>query len=101
MAVAVVAQGAASALGVGRDGFDVGGAHASARAAWSSRPPAKPFGRVLDCDAERADRPRALLELGLVQVVSGLNENQPHWRGARLGVVVGTSSGGLPALERA
>jgi len=98
---AIVAYGAASALGVGRAAFDVGKPHDRPPQVWSTRAPGKPFGRVLSCDAERAERPRALLELGLSQVAEQLNAQNPHWRSLRVGVVIGTSSGGFAALERA
>lgn len=101
MSVAVVAWGAASALGVGEAAFDVGGAGEPPRAAWASRAFGKPFGRVSACHAERAARPAALLELGLTQLVAQLDHQAPGWRGRRLGVIVGTSSGGLAAFERA
>ncbi|HYQ18076.1 MAG TPA: beta-ketoacyl synthase N-terminal-like domain-containing protein, partial [Polyangiaceae bacterium] len=68
---------------------------------WSSRAAGKPFARVTACEEARAERPRALLALGLAQVVEQLDQGRPGWRGSRLGVVIGTSSGGLPALERA
>ena len=68
--MAIIARGAASALGVGAAAFDVLGLGDAAPSAWSSRPPGKPFARVTACDAERS-------------------------------VVVGTSSGGFAALERA
>jgi 3-oxoacyl-[acyl-carrier-protein] synthase-1/3-oxoacyl-[acyl-carrier-protein] synthase II len=42
-----------------------------------------------------------LLELGLRQVVEQLSLRDPAWRRLRLGVIVGTSSGGFAALERA
>ena len=101
MAAAVVAFGAASALGVGRAAFDVGGPGERPVGAWSAREAGKPFARVLGCAAERPRRPRALLELGLSQVVQQLTARDPDWRRLRLGVIVGTSSGGFAALERA
>ena len=101
MAAAIVAFGAASALGLGQAAFDVGGPGALPANAWSSRVPGKPFGRVLACEAARADRPQALLELGLDQVVAQLDARDSDWRERRLGVVIGTSSGGFAALERA
>lgn len=101
MAVAIVARGAASALGLGAAAFDVGAAHQPARSAWSPRACGKPFGRVSACAAARADRPRALLELGLLQVVDELSRQYPDWRKRRLGMAIGTSSGGVAALERA
>jgi len=101
MAVAIVAFGAASALGVGQAAFDVGGPGERPRSAWSTRAAGKPFARVGACEAARAERPRALLELGLSQIVQQLTEQDPAWRGRRLGVIIGTSSGGFAALERA
>jgi 3-oxoacyl-[acyl-carrier-protein] synthase II len=101
VAAAIVAFGAASALGVGRAAFDVGGPGERPRSAWSTRVGGKPFARVLACEAARAERPRALLELGLCQVAEQLSLRDPAWRRLRLGVIVGTSSGGFAALERA
>jgi len=101
VAAAIVAWGAASALGVGRAAFDVEGDAAAPRVAWSTRPSGRPFARVTSCVAARAERPRALLELGLSQLVGQLDEREPGWRRRRLGVVIGSSSGGLPALETA
>jgi len=101
MTAAIVAFGAASALGVGRAAFDVGGPGERPRSAWAERAAGKPFARVGACDASHADRPRALLDLGLRQIVQQLTELQPEWRGRRLGVIIGTSSGGFAALERA
>ncbi|HEX2873112.1 MAG TPA: beta-ketoacyl synthase N-terminal-like domain-containing protein [Polyangiaceae bacterium] len=101
MAAAVVAFGAASALGQAEAAFDVGEPGAQPRDVWSSRAGGKPFGRVLSCAASPAERPRALLELGFDQVVERLGVWDPEWRRLRLGVIVGTSSGGFAALERA
>jgi 3-oxoacyl-[acyl-carrier-protein] synthase II len=99
--VAVVARGAASASGIGLAAFDVGGPGEAPRVLQSLRPPGKPFGRVLGCSAARAERPRALLELGLQQVVAELTALDGAWRRQRLGVIIGSSSGGLAALELA
>src|SRR4051812_37727558 len=101
MAVSIVAFGAASALGLGQAAFDVGGPGERPRRAWSTRAAGKPFARVGACAAARADRPRALLELGLGQIVEQLTALDPGWRSRRLGVIIGTSSGGFAALERA
>lgn len=101
MAAAVVAYGAASALGLGRVAFDVGGPQAKPASAWSVRAPGKPFGRVRECTADRADRPRALLQHALTQLEQQLDAFNPRWRSLRVGVVIGTSSGGFAALERA
>ncbi len=101
MSAAVLAFGAASALGVGRAAFDVGSEGDAPPDAWSTRRGGKPFGRVRAVPAPPAERPRALLELGLRQVVAGLSERVPEWRSLRVGLAIGTSSGGFAALERA
>ena len=101
MAAAIVAFGAVSALGEGQTAFDVGGPGERPRSVWATRAFEKPFARASACQAARADRPRALLELGLSQIVTQLNEQDPAWRSQRLGVIIGTSSGGFAALERA
>ncbi|RYZ03886.1 MAG: 3-oxoacyl-ACP synthase [Myxococcales bacterium] len=101
MSAAILAYGAASALGVGAEAFEVGGAGAAPKDCWSARRGGKPFARVNGLSAAHAERPRALLELGLDQVVAGLSERLPGWQNLRLGVAIGTSSGGFAALERA
>lgn len=99
--VAVIAYGSASALGLGAAAFDVGEPHAPARTRLSEREGGRPFGRVLESQAAREQRPRALLELGLGLLVAELSRHEPGWRQLRVGVAIGTSSGGLAALERA
>jgi 3-oxoacyl-[acyl-carrier-protein] synthase-1/3-oxoacyl-[acyl-carrier-protein] synthase II len=101
MSAAILAFGAVSSLGVGDAAFDVGGAGAAPPDAWSERRGGKPFGRVRSLAAAPAERPRALLELGLRQVLAELSTRVPQWRGLRLGVAIGTSSGGFAAFERA
>ncbi len=101
MSVAVIAYGAASSLGVGRAAFDVGGAGAAARRSWSARARGRPFARVSACSSPREERPAALLALGLDELVRGLSARDPGFRERKLGVVIGTSSGGFAALERA
>jgi 3-oxoacyl-[acyl-carrier-protein] synthase-1/3-oxoacyl-[acyl-carrier-protein] synthase II len=101
MPAAVIAYGAASALGVGEAAFALGPIGAAAPRALSTRAGGKPFGRVNACDAERSRRPGALLELGLRQVTEQLERSRRSFRQQRLGVVIGTSSGGFAALERA
>jgi 3-oxoacyl-[acyl-carrier-protein] synthase-1/3-oxoacyl-[acyl-carrier-protein] synthase II len=98
---AVIAYGAASALGLGADSCDVGEPGALARTQLSQRAGGKPFGRVLGSPTPREHRPRALLELGLGLLVAELEQREPGWRQLRLGIVIGTSSGGMAALERA
>lgn len=101
MSAAVLAFGAASALGVGGAAFDVGASGAAPADAWSTRRGGKPFGRVRAVTAPPAERPRALLELGLSQALAGLSARLPGWEKLRLGLAIGTSSGGFAALERA
>jgi 3-oxoacyl-[acyl-carrier-protein] synthase-1/3-oxoacyl-[acyl-carrier-protein] synthase II len=101
VAAAIVAFGAVSALGEERAAFDVGGAGEPARSAWSERGGGKPFGRAISCRSPRPERPRALLELGLRQVAQQLTRRNAEWRRVRVGLIVGTSSGGFAALERA
>lgn len=100
MAAAIVARGAASALGIGTAAFEVGAAHQAAPTAWATRGAGKPFARVSACEAARSERPRALLELGLLQLVAELDARSPDWRAQRVGVVIGSSSGAFAALER-
>ena len=99
MAAAIVAFGAVSALGEGQTAFDVGGPGERPRNVWATRAFEKPFARASACQAARADRPRALLDLGLSQIVTQLNEQDPAWRSRRLGVIIGTSSGGFAAVD--
>jgi 3-oxoacyl-[acyl-carrier-protein] synthase-1/3-oxoacyl-[acyl-carrier-protein] synthase II len=98
---AVIAYGAASALGLGATACDVGEQRALPRSRLSRREGGKPFGRVLGLEVPREHRPRELLELGLGLLVAELERHEPGWRQLRVGVVIGTSSGGLAALERA
>jgi 3-oxoacyl-[acyl-carrier-protein] synthase-1/3-oxoacyl-[acyl-carrier-protein] synthase II len=107
--VAIVAMGAVSALGRGERAIAVGA------------PGERPCSRVAD-DPELAraglkkprtarvpsallppesDRARSLLSLAAEDLAAELELTLPGWRGRRLGVLVGTSAGGLPSLERA
>jgi 3-oxoacyl-[acyl-carrier-protein] synthase-1/3-oxoacyl-[acyl-carrier-protein] synthase II len=108
--VAVVAAAAESALGSGRDAYAVGevgdvprtriAADAALRAAGF----AKPFvGRApsLVEIPEDVDPARALLERAARALAAQLDATLPGWRGLRVGVAVGTSSGGMIALCRA
>ncbi len=48
-----------------------------------------------------AGRAEALLLAALDECVRGLGRTWPDWRGRRIGLVLGTSSGGMPAAEAA
>jgi 3-oxoacyl-[acyl-carrier-protein] synthase II len=101
VSAAILAYGAASSLGVGAEAFDVGAVGEAPADGWSERRGGKPFARVRALAAPHAERPHALLELGLRQVLADLSVRVPAWRGLRLGLAIGTSSGGFAALERA
>lgn len=101
MSAAVLAFGAASALGVGEAAFDVGAAGAEPPDVWSERDGGKSFARVQQLAAPHVERPRAIFELGLQQLLAELDALRPGWRDLRIGVAIGTSSGGLAAFERA
>src|SRR5262249_48332303 len=109
----VIALGAVSALGVGH-------------AAYAIDPPGEPVrvglarDRVLvDAGLQRPlagrappealatidrfasrDRATALLDAALSQTLARLDEVRPRWRSERIGVAIGTSSGGMLSAER-
>jgi len=107
--IAVVAAGAISPLGLGARATHVGSAGEQPRslvrhdAALARAGLAKPrAARVADALLpERADRARALLEAAALGLVAELDAALPDWRERRLSVLVGTSAGGMPSLERA
>lgn len=104
-----VAIGAVSALGVGDDAFRAGEPGEGARVAWradgalaaaglvrpiAARAPAALAGAAFE------DRAASLLACALDQVVRSLDERRPGWRGERIGIAMGTSSGGMLTAER-
>lgn len=105
----VLAIGAISAIGVGRDGYALGGAGEGARVFLSRdeelaragllKPNAARAPRC-DGDAAFADPATALLANALEQVIRALDEVRPHWRSERIGLSLGTSSGGMVSAER-
>jgi 3-oxoacyl-[acyl-carrier-protein] synthase II len=100
MSAAILAFGAASSLGIGAAAFDVGAAGATPPDRWSERRGGKPFARVREVSVPPSERPRELLSLGLHQLLAQLSARVPGWQSLRLGVAVGTSSGGFAAFER-
>jgi 3-oxoacyl-[acyl-carrier-protein] synthase-1/3-oxoacyl-[acyl-carrier-protein] synthase II len=104
-----IAVGAISALGVGREAYRVSREGEPARCALATdaalvaaglhRPVA---GRAPDDlgIAPRQDRAATLLAGAMHQVVRALDEVRPGWRGERVGVAIGTSSGGMLMAER-
>jgi len=103
--IAIVAVGVISPLGEGAAGYAVGelGARAETRvgpdrelaAAGLRRPNAA---RALLTSPPGTDRAQALLEAALTSLLADLERARPQFRELRLGLVLGTSSGGLGAL---
>ena len=111
----VIAAGAVSAFGVGRDAYraaDLGqparvavAADGALAAAGFVRPVAARAPSPLPVEASDdvvcfEDRAAALLACALDQTVRALDAARPGWRGERLGIAMGTSSGGMLTAER-
>lgn len=112
--VAVVAQGALSGLGEARAAFSVGQPGEPARSAIARDeelarrglryplsvrcPSLERLSRDEDRDERRAEM---ILELALAQIERELEAIDPLWRKRRIGIAIGTSGGGMRALERA
>ncbi len=108
--VSIVAAAAESALGSGRAAYDVGvaGDVPRSRIAEDARLRdagfARPWvGRAVTLGLEEAgvDPAEALLARAVRALVVALDAWQPGWRRCRVGLVLGTSSGGMIALCRA
>jgi 3-oxoacyl-[acyl-carrier-protein] synthase-1/3-oxoacyl-[acyl-carrier-protein] synthase II len=104
--VAVIASGAVSAFGEGTAATSAGDAGSRARVAIERDEElvraglARPFAaRAWPPGGE--GRAAALLERALVLCAADLDTSRPGWRAGRVGLVVGTSSGGMRAAERA
>ncbi len=103
-----IAFGAVSALGVGRDAFHAGEIGAPARVAIASDPTfaaaglTRPFAARARADLgpRSSDRATALLGFALAEAIEGLGRARPAWRTERVGVAIGTSSGGMESAER-
>jgi 3-oxoacyl-[acyl-carrier-protein] synthase II len=105
--VAVIAFGAVSALGEGKAAASAGEIGQPARVQIGRDPElanaglARPFAARVD-PAGRPERGGAiLLERALSGCAAELDRVRPHWRHQRVGMVLGTSSGGMRAAERA
>ena len=109
---AVVAFGAVSALGEGWSAASAGEIGAPARVAITRDPEleasglARPFAaRVALSNAERddvgagADRATRILTRSLRACTASLDTRRPGWRGARVGLAIGTSSGGMRTAQ--
>lgn len=108
MRVAVIARGAWSALGRGRDATrpasrgDVAATGIRPDAELESAGLVRPWAARAGGLADRADvdRATALLEGALADCFSELDRALPEWRSLRVGAAIGTSSGGMRSFER-
>jgi 3-oxoacyl-[acyl-carrier-protein] synthase-1/3-oxoacyl-[acyl-carrier-protein] synthase II len=105
-ATAVIAFGAVSALGEGRAAFHAGSVGAVAQGAIAVDDELARAGLLRPFAARAAlassdHRAAALLERALDACAHDLDVVRPGWRRERVGLVLGTSSGGMRAAERA
>jgi 3-oxoacyl-[acyl-carrier-protein] synthase-1/3-oxoacyl-[acyl-carrier-protein] synthase II len=106
-AIAIVAFGAISALGEGRAAASAGQVGARAQLAIGRDDElvkaglGRPFAARAACDDWSDDRATSLLEKALRACLADLDRQRPAWRDERVGLVLGTSSGGMRAAERA
>lgn len=105
----VIAVGAVSALGLGRDAYRAAIDGEPARCALNRDPAlaaaglAKPFAGRAPADLgvpASADRALDLLSSALTSVIQSLDAIRPDWRSERIGVAIGSSSGGMLVAER-
>lgn len=106
--IAIVAAGAVSALGEGAQAYSVGEPGEPARVAIAEDEElraaglTKPFvARVRGIRAGSVDPAMALLDRATTILVESMSRVLPAWRDLRLGVSVGTSSGGMISLTDA
>jgi 3-oxoacyl-[acyl-carrier-protein] synthase II len=108
--VAIVAAAAESALGSDGEAYGVGAVGDAARSAIALDPSlrdagfAKPWiGRAVSLrdHGSDEDRARSLLARAARSLAGSLDAWLPTWRHRRIGIVVGTSSGGMISLTRA
>jgi 3-oxoacyl-[acyl-carrier-protein] synthase-1/3-oxoacyl-[acyl-carrier-protein] synthase II len=105
--IAVVAAGAVSALGVGERAVTVGGVGEAAKTAiardevLAHEGLERPFAARAAGIGDSTDRAAALLTLAAENLVRELDLVLRSWRSLRVSLVIGTSGGGMPSLERA
>lgn len=105
--VALIAFGAVSALGEGRDAVSAGVVGQPAAVAITRDDElaraglARPFAARAAVPADVDDRAAWLLRRALDACAAELDRVRPSWRRERVGLVVGTSSGGMRQAERA
>ena len=110
MSAAIIAVGALSALGEGSDAGAPGAAGERARvaiardeelvAAGFARPYAARVALAPQPGAEEEDRATRLLVASLSDCLKDLEAREPAWRTKRVGLALGTSSGGMRTAER-
>src|SRR5262245_54881690 len=105
----VIAAGAVSALGVGAGAYRVGPVGREAEVAIRPDPVLtaaglrRPFAARAPADLGRPageDRAASLLALAVGEVLAALSRERAGFRSERLGVALGTSSGGMLTAER-
>lgn len=107
--IAIVAAGAVSPLGRGARATEVGPPGARPRSLVADDPELARAGlkkpRTVRVPAALVPpgsaRARSLLALAVKELVAELDTELPGWRARRLGVLIGTSAGGMASLERA
>jgi 3-oxoacyl-[acyl-carrier-protein] synthase-1/3-oxoacyl-[acyl-carrier-protein] synthase II len=105
--IAIVARGAISPLGRGARAFALGGlgerpeSCVRADSELSAAGFAKPFVARAGREHAEWDPAYEFLFVALRELSADLDQRLPGWRGKRVGVVLGTSSGGMASLERA
>jgi 3-oxoacyl-[acyl-carrier-protein] synthase-1/3-oxoacyl-[acyl-carrier-protein] synthase II len=105
--VALIAFGAVSALGEGRVAFDAGSEGQPARVAIGTDDElvraglARPYAARAHVPVGVEDRATWLLRRALEDCAADLDRVRPSWRGERVGLFVGTSSGGMRQAEQA
>jgi 3-oxoacyl-[acyl-carrier-protein] synthase II len=107
VSAAILAYGAVSALGEGAFAASAGTVGEPARVAIARDEElaragfAKPFvARARVTVPEGEDRATRLLAMSLAECARGLDARCPGWRGRRVGLAMGTSSGGMRTAER-
>jgi 3-oxoacyl-[acyl-carrier-protein] synthase II len=105
--IAIVAAGAVSALGTGEAAIGVGRAGAMPPSALARDEELavagfeRPLSARITRHPGRLDRAAAWLDYAARELHAELDQAWPTWRERRIAVLVGTSGGGMPSLERA
>ncbi len=106
-AASVIASGAVSALGIGAAAASAGAVGEPAEVAIARDAElagaglARPFAARVEARVLAEHRASAMTERALGLCFADLDRVRPAWREERLGLVLGTSSGGMRAAERA